>query len=96
MGDLSVQTMITIHKPEHRRRTLASQQEALVAADAYDRQANAYFEFLGAQAGTNGLELRTDARDSAVLFTIDEPDHERKKAAHDWYESQPGFWDWLT
>ena len=95
MSATAAKTIVTIHKPEHRRRSLAIERNTADAIDAYDHNVGAYFDFLGVQAGKQGFELRFDAAGGTIPFTIDETDHEQKKSAHAWMESQPNIWDWI-
>lgn len=86
---------IIIHLPSHRRTTLQIERDTREAAETYDGQIGAYLEFLKQEARGVGFEVETDERDWGPIFTIDEVDHDAKKAAHDWLNTQPDFWNWL-
>lgn len=88
-------TVITLHAPEHRRRSLTAERDTREAREAYDRNVGAYFEFLRREAVGQGWQLRIDQQDLNALITIDEVDHHQKKAAHAWLITQPDIWNWM-
>ncbi|WP_028081831.1 hypothetical protein [Solimonas soli] len=87
--------IITIHLPTHRRTALKIEHDRPEAAIAYDGQIGAYLQFLKGEAQRAGFSIETDERDWGPLFSIDEMDHQAKKAAHDWLNTQPDFWNWI-
>ena len=92
----TAQTLIVLHRPEHRRRTLSLQPTDRAQAErAYDRHVGDYLDFLRSSAQHAGFRLTSDERDWDTLFTIDETDHTDKQAAHAWLQTQPDFWTWL-
>ena len=87
--------IITIHLPSHRRTTLKIEHDSHEAASAYDGQIHAYIQFLKSEAQAVGFRVEADERDWGPVFSIDETDHASKKAAHDWLNTQPDFWNWI-
>ncbi len=88
-------TTIKIHLPAYRRRALELQTDAREAADAYDVNIGRYIEYLKVAAAAAGLEVTTDTHDDGPTYAIEEEDHARKKAAHDWLETIPDIWNWI-
>lgn len=88
-------TTITLHLPSYRERALQLQTDAREAAEAYDGNIGAYVEFLKGEATPAGFVVATDTRDDGPAFSITEADHEQKKAAHEWLETQPDLWNWI-
>ncbi|WP_028008912.1 hypothetical protein [Solimonas flava] len=86
---------IIVHLPSHRRTALKIEGDTREAEETYDGQIGAYLEFLKREALAAGFQIETDERDWGPIFTIDELDHDAKKAAHDWLNTQPDFWNWL-
>ena len=87
--------LITIHLPTHRRTALKIERDMPEAAIAYDGQIGAYIDFLRREAERVNLHVDTDERDWGPIFSIAETDHAAKKAAHDWLNTQPDFWNWI-
>ncbi|MGH8446806.1 MAG: hypothetical protein ACREVL_16160 [Solimonas sp.] len=87
--------IITIHLPSHRRTTLKIEHDTREAQAAYDRQISAYIEFLKGEAQAAAFRVEADERDWGPVFSIDETNHDAKKAAHDWLNTQPDFWNWI-
>lgn len=87
--------IITVHLPAHRRTALRIERDSAEAAAVYDGQIAAYLGFLRAEAARAGFGLETDERDWGPIFSIDENAHADKKAAHDWLNTQPDFWNWI-
>jgi hypothetical protein len=88
-------TLITIHLPSHRRATLKIERDTAEAAQAYDAQIAAYLAFLRSEGEKAGFGVDADERDWGPVFSIAETDHDGKKAAHDWLDTQPDFWNWI-
>lgn len=86
---------ITIHLPSHRRKSLKLQEPHPDAAEAYDANIGAYIRYLQDEAQRAGFTVDTDQRDLDQVYSIDEDDHESKKAAHDWLHSLPDIWNWI-
>lgn len=88
-------TMITIHLPSHRRTTLKIEQQTAEAEQVYDKQISGYVAFLRSEGERAGFAVESDDRDWGPIFSITETDHSDKKAAHDWLNTQPDFWNWI-
>ncbi len=88
-------TLITFHIPSHRRRALELQGASLEAEQTYDANIGDYVRFLQAEAAKAGYAVASDKHDIDAVFTIDELDHQQKKAAHAWLETQPDLWNWI-
>lgn len=86
---------IRFHMPAHREIALKLQTDQRVAEDAYDHWIGSYMKFLSETASRADLRITTDQQDNGVLFSVEAPDHEAKKAAHRWLESQPDIWNWI-
>lgn len=88
---------ITIHLPTHRREAIkAYGGSSRQVDDVYDRRIGHYVEYLRRQGRERGFQVETDQRDVDTPFTIDERDHEQKKAAHEWLKQVPDLWEWIT
>jgi hypothetical protein len=85
---------ITIHLPSHRSRALQIEQNTAEAVDAYDANIGGYLKFLKDEAAKQDYAIKTDTSDLAAVYAID-ADHESKKAAHDWLDTQPDLWNWI-
>ncbi|NKF23692.1 hypothetical protein [Solimonas marina] len=88
-------TIITVHLPTHRRAALKIENDSAEATIAYDGQIQAYIAFLREEAEKIGMRVEADERDWGPIFSIAETDHASKKAAHDWLNTQPDFWNWI-
>ncbi|NGY04714.1 hypothetical protein [Solimonas terrae] len=89
------QTIITVHLPSHRRTTLKIEHDSAEASQAYDAQIGGYLAFLRTEGRKAGFSVESDERDWGPIFSIAETDHAAKKAAHDWLNTQPDFWNWI-
>jgi len=87
---------ITIHLPVHRRESLQRQGDTPLARGTYDERIGGYVDFLRNTGRSAGFRVQTDNRDLDFAYTIDENDHEQKKAAHDWLQAAPDIWEWIT
>jgi hypothetical protein len=88
---------ITIHLPTHRRESLRAYGESpRKVGEVYDDNIGAYVEYVQRLAHENGFEVRTDNRDLDPVYSIDERDHDGKKAAHRWLQGLPDLWEWIT
>ncbi|HVT36426.1 MAG TPA: hypothetical protein VHE37_12640 [Nevskiaceae bacterium] len=88
-------TRIIVHLPAHRRAALNIERD-LDAPRTYDRYIGEYIEFLRKEGIHAGFDLTTDERDDDKgIFTIDEMNHEAKRKAHAWLETQPDIWNWI-
>jgi len=88
---------ITIHLPTHRRASLKAYGESWRMLDeVYDGHISHYVDFLRRQGRDRGFRVRTDQRDVAPVYSIEERDRKEKKAAHEWLEEVPDLWEWLT
>lgn len=89
--------IVTVHLPTHRRHSLETYgEDARRVGEVYDENVGEYMRFLGRLARECGFDLRTDNKAVDPVFTIDERDHEAKKAAHRWLETVPDLWEWLS
>lgn len=86
---------IVIHLPTHRETALKLQGPGRDIEQAYDRNIGGYVDYLREEAGRAGFRVETDQRAYGPVFSIDERDHERKKAAHAWFETLPDIWNWM-
>jgi hypothetical protein len=88
---------ITIHLPTHRRESIAAYGESpRQVGEVYDDHIHGYMEFVQRLGHESGFSVRTDHNDLDPVFTIDERDHEGKKAAHRWLQGLPDLWEWIT
>lgn len=88
-------TLITIHLPSHRRTALKIEHDTAEAGQVYDAQISRYIAFLHKEGESAGFAVNADDRDWGPIFSITETDHADKKAAHDWLNTQPDFWNWI-
>ena len=89
--------VITIHLPTHRRVALDAYGESpRRVGEVYDDHIGRYVEFLRAQGRAAGFRVETDQKNLDPVYSIDELDHEQKKAAHAWLREMPDLWEWLT
>jgi hypothetical protein len=87
--------IITIHLPSHRSRALQIEQNTAEAVEAYDANIGDYIQFLKDQAAQQHYTLKTDSNEFDAVYAIGNTDHDGKKAAHDWLDTQPDIWNWI-
>lgn len=87
--------VITVHRNQHRERSLAVQDPGREAEDVYDANITQYFQFLHEQAAQHGYRFVIDAQGGAHDAFSYSGNREQRQAAHDWLHTQPDFWNWL-
>lgn len=87
-------SIITLHLPVYRARTLALETDRAMAEEYYDKRIHEYIRFLQTQAEIVGVRIVSDQRDDGPPFSIEAVDTERQ-SIHDWLETQPDFWNWI-
>lgn len=85
---------ITLHLPAYRARALQLQADPREAEPAYDENIEGYLQFLAQEAAKAGLVLATDHGELSA-YSIHAADHDAKRAAHDWLDTQPDIWNWM-
>lgn len=85
---------ITLHLAGYRARALKLQSDPREAEPAYDDNIEGYLQFLKQEAAKAGYALTTDHGELSA-YSIQAADHDAKRAAHDWLDTQPDIWNWM-